>query len=492
MKAYQHLEDTFRQLSYLSYAKKICLWDEAVMMPVGASQARAEALSYLDTIERTQLVNHRVKKWLMAAKEAPLISPWQQANLKWMEIIYLRVSAIPNELLRRSRLATIRCEHAWRTMRAGNNWREFLPFLEENIASVKEIANIWGSVFNLDPYDSLLHYYSPGLSQAIIEPIFLELKKQLPVIMQKVMAKQQPGFDLTGVFPIEKQKQLALLLMRAIGFDFDHGRLDESHHPFCSGIPEDVRITNRYVENEFINGAFGVCHETGHALYVRNLPSEWRRQPVGELLNMSLHEAQALILEMQACRSREFMQFFSPLVREFFGELPQFSADNLYRQFIKVQPGLIRVDADEVCYPLHVILRYELEKKLINGEIVAKDLPELWDNAMQSFFGLSTKDNYRDGVMQDFQWSHGEFGYFPAYNMATIIAAQLFHAAKKAHPDILANIAQGDFSKLVNWLRINVYSLGRSMDMPDLIAQATGQPLSVDFFLNHLTDRYLA
>ncbi len=491
MKAYQHLEDTFRELSYLSDLKKICLWDEAVMMPIGASQARAQALAYLDKVEQGLLVNDNVKAWIKAAKNAQLSSPWQQANLKWMEILYLRASCLPADLIQRSRLAFVHCEHAWRTLRAENNWRDFLPLLEENVKVVKEIAHIWGDIFGLDPYDSLISYYSPGLSQAIIDPFFLELKKFLPVFMQEVMAKQKTVLAITGVFSIEKQKQLALLLMRAIGFDFNHGRLDDSHHPFCCGVPEDVRITNRYSENEFMNGAMGVCHETGHALYIRNLPAEWRHQPVGQVLDMSLHEGQALIMEMQACRSREFMQFFSSLVREFFGGMPPFSADNLYQQVITVQPGFIRVDADEVTYPLHVILRYELEKKLISGEITCKDLPELWDEAMRQFFGLSTKNNYRDGVMQDFQWAHGEFGYFPAYTMAAIIAAQLFHSAKKAHPNILNNLAKGDFEELVTWLRINVHSRGRSIEMSDLMAQATGQPLSIDFFLNHLRNRYL-
>ena len=490
MKAYEQLEKAFRRLAHLHHVSAIGNWDEAVMMPPGGAQARAEALADLEALQHELLVSDQIKAWLEESKKASL-STWQAANLKWMENLYIRASALPTDLVQRSKLAFIRCEQAWRIFRAENNWRDFLPLLEENVRLIKEIAHIKAATLGMNPYDSLIDEFSPGLSQAIIDPIFKKLTAVLPDMIQQVMSTQNQPHSTAGHFPIEKQRQIGLQLMRTIGFDFNHGRLDVSHHPFCGGVPQDVRITTRYAENEFTSALMGVCHETGHALYELNLPADWLKQPVGQALGMAVHESQSLLIEMQACRSREFMHFFSSLIQEFFGELPQFSADNLYRQFIKVQPGLIRVDADEVCYPLHVILRYELEKKLINGEIVCKDLPELWDAAMQRFFGLSTRDDYRNGVMQDVHWPSGAFGYFPAYTVGAIIAAQLFQSAKAAHPEIANDLSQGDFKNLINWLRTHIYSRGRSLAMADLIINATGRPLSEESYLNHIRTRYL-
>ncbi len=492
MKAYENLEAAFRQLAHLRHVGAICHWDEAVMMPPGGGHARAEALASLQALQHKLLVAPNMQEWLAEAKTATMLSAWQQANLHWMENQYSKASCLPTDLVQRSELAFIRCEQAWRTLRAENNWQDFLPLLTENVALVKEAAQIKADVFGIDPYDSLIDQFSPGLSQAIIEPIFNKLADFLPAFIQRVMAKQLPPQPIAGHFPIDKQRCVGLQLMRAIGFDFNHGRLDVSHHPFCGGVPQDVRITTRYTENEFVSASMGVCHETGHALYERGLPVDWLDQPVGEALGMAVHESQSLLVEMQACRSREFMQFLSALVKEYFGDQPHFSPENLYSHYTTVKPGLIRVDADEVCYPLHIILRYNLEKKLIKGEISCADLPELWHESMQHFLGLSTQKDYRNGVMQDVHWPSGAFGYFPAYTIGAIIAAQLFQTAKKQHPEITTEMSQGHFKTLVAWLRKNIHSQGRLLSMHDLLIKATGQPLTADFFMAHLQQRYLS
>lgn len=492
LNAYHNLKRVFRRLAHLRHVSSICHWDEAVMMPPGGGAARAEALAGLSALQHELLTDPQVKQWLAEVNQdaAALPSAWDKANLQWMENEYLKTSCLPTELVERSQLAFMRCEQAWRTLRAENNWRDFVPLLAENIALVREIAQIKAGVFGIDPYDSLIDQFSPGLSQAIIEPVFTELKAFLPDFIQQVMTKQTPPQSIAGHFTIEKQRQLGLQLMRAIGFDFNHGRLDVSHHPFCGGVPQDVRITTRYAENEFVSAAMGVCHETGHALYERGLPVDWLDQPVGEALGMAVHESQSLLIEMQACRSQEFIQFLSALVQEHFGARREFAPENLYRHYTTVKPGLIRVDADEVCYPLHIILRYELEKQLISGKITCRDLPELWHEYMQNFFGLSTRDDNRNGVMQDVHWPSGAFGYFPAYTIGAMIAAQLFHAAKQQHPELLAAIAHGNFKVLIHWLHDNVHSRGRLLSMNDLLQQATGQPLTVDFFITHLQRRY--
>ncbi len=488
--AYQQLEAIFRKINHLNHASAICHWDEAVMMPPGGGASRAEALATLHSLSHELLIDPKVGYFINQAKSITLESPWQQANLYWMEEAYRKANCLPTELVQQSTLAFIRSEQAWRNLRQANNWQDFVPFLSENIKWTREIAAIKAEVFSKSAYDCLIDDYSPGLSQALIDPIFDQLKGFLPVFIHEVMAKQSEPLSPKGYFTIDAQRQLGLELMRTLGFDFQHGRLDVSHHPFCGGVPQDVRITTRYTEEEFISSAMAVCHETGHALYERHLPIQWLDQPVGVALGMALHESQSLLFEMQACRSHEFMQFFSNLIIKQFGENSAFSVSNLYACYTQVKPGLIRVDADEVCYPLHVILRYELEKQLIAGKINVNDLPELWDQSMRQFFNLSTKNDYRNGVMQDVHWPSGAFGYFPAYTIGAIIAAQLFQEIKRQQPDILSQLSTGNFSNLVKWLGEKVHGQGRLLGMNALLTQATGSPLKVEPFIKHLQDRY--
>jgi carboxypeptidase Taq len=279
--------------------------------------------------------------------------------------------------------------------------------------------------------------------------------------------------------------------MKRVGFDFDHGRLDISLHPFCGGTPDDVRITTRYDEADFRGALMGVLHETGHALYERGLPIEWRRQPVGDARGMAMHESQSLLMEMQACRSREFTAFLAPLLRETFGGTgPVWEADNLYRLGTQVRRSLIRVDADEVTYPAHVILRYRLERAMIAGDLALADLPAAWNDGMKELLGIVPPDD-RQGCLQDIHWYDGAWGYFPTYTMGAMIAAQLFDAAKRANPGLLEELGAGDFARLLGWLRAHVHGKGSSRTTTEIVAEATGHPLDAAVFEAHLRRRYL-
>ena len=281
--------------------------------------------------------------------------------------------------------------------------------------------------------------------------------------------------------------------MRQLGFDFDGGRLDVSLHPFCSGVPEDVRVTTRYDTADFTQSAMAVLHETGHALYNKGLPAGWRRQPVGAARGMAVHESQSLIIEMQACRSGEFIGFLAPLVREALGGSgPAWSADNLRRHYRRVARSFIRVDADEVTYPAHVILRYRLERALVAGELSLDDLPDAWAEGLDSLLGIRPADD-AVGCLQDIHWYSGSWGYFPTYALGALAAAQLFAAALAERPDIPDAIAKGDFTPLLGWLRDAVH---RKASMPattdDLLREATGAPLGTAAFKAHLESRYLS
>jgi carboxypeptidase Taq len=263
-------------------------------------------------------------------------------------------------------------------------------------------------------------------------------------------------------------------------------------HPFCGGTPDDVRITTRYDETNFTRALMGVLHETGHALYERGLPAHWRRQPVGDARGMSVHESQSLLVEMQACRSREFLEFTAPLLRDAFGgKGPAWEPDNLYRIYTQVERGFIRVDADEVTYPAHVILRYRLEKAMVAGDLEVEDLPGEWNHAMRELVGV-TPPTDREGCLQDIHWYDGAWGYFPTYTLGAMTAAQLFAAAKRADTTIPAAIARGNFAPLLAWLRMNIHGKGSLLSTSDLLRQATGSSLDARIYEDHLKRRYLA
>ncbi len=493
MTPYQKLKRIFTQLSHFHYIQRIMTWDEAVMMPEGAGETRAEALATLSCVTHKNLVSKRNKNLLREAKQQQNLSFWDHANLHWMEKKYLQAACIPNKLTEKMTKETLICQQAWRKLRSQNNWREFLPYFKRVFKIIKEVADRRSDALQLQPYDTMLDEYAPGFNQKNIDEIFSKLKNSIPHLIAKITEKQahEPIKTLRGPFAIQQQKQLGLSVMRAMQFDFQHGRLDVSHHPFCDGAPLDVRITTRYNEKDFFSALMGICHETGHGLYEQGLPREWIDQPVGRIDSMAMHESQSLLIERQICCSLPFYQYLMPEIQEKFGQQDALSADNLYKMVTRVEPGFIRVDADEVTYPLHVILRYELEKKLFNAEITVQDLPGCWDELMQKYLGLSTKENDQDGVMQDVHWPAGAFGYFPAYTLGRLIAAQLFATFIKAEPNFYAELKQGNFQSLHRWLQKNVYAYAASLPTNDLLVQVTGKALDSDYFIRHVEERYL-
>jgi carboxypeptidase Taq len=299
-----------------------------------------------------------------------------------------------------------------------------------------------------------------------------------------------------GPFPVAAQRALGQALMQAIGFDVSRGRLDVSHHPFCGGAPSDVRITTRYDEQSFTQSLLGVLHETGHAKYEQGLPRRWAGQPVGSARGMSMHESQSLLSEMQVSRGLPFLRFLAPQLQRAFPEAFQrepraFSADNLYRLFTRVQRSKIRVDADEVTYPCHILLRYDLERALIDGRMRVEDLPEAWDAGMRELLQVPTGSDHRDGCMQDVHWPSGAFGYFPTYTLGAMTAAQLYACARRELPGLEAQIEAGRFENLNTFLRERIWSQGSLLGARELLQKASGEALDPRYFAAHLRARYL-
>ena len=495
MQAYTKLEKIFKKIGDVEGASAILHWDSSTMMPKGSGESRINQLSTLQTICHNMITAPEVSDLLDEAESNKKdLDGWQEANLKLMRHSWKHSNALSEDLVEELSKAGSQCELVWRTARKEDNFNQFANYLKKVLDLSREAAKIKSEVLDCSPYDALLDQYDHDRKSADVDKIFAELESFLPTFTQNVIEQQSRQFEffkLDGPFPVEQQKELGRGFMSLFGFNFNQGRIDESLHPCCGGVPDDIRITTRYDDEDFMSGFMGVLHETGHALYEAGLPEKWRGQPVGEALGMTMHESQSLLIEMQVSRSRNFLIYAAPIIASAFGkEGVQWGAENLHRLYNKVNPGLIRVDADEVTYPSHIILRYRIEKDLIEGNMEVEDIPEAWNNYMKELLGVTVPNN-RDGCMQDIHWADGSFGYFPTYTLGAMHAAQIFNAAKK-DDHIIDGIKKGDYMPLRDWLREKIHSQGSRYSSDELLKNVTGETLNVDIYKNHLRNRYLA
>lgn len=495
MTAYQELERRHARIAAIGDALGILGWDTQTIMPEGANDGRAEQTATLSVIAHELATDPRMADLLAEAEADTNLDAWQRANLREMRRHHIQSTAIPADLVEATSKAVSVCEMTWRAARAESDFAMLLPSLTEVLARVREGADAMGSVMGISAYDALLDSHDPGARAERIDALFADLSSFLPDLIGRVLDRQAAApaaVDPQGPFPVEKQRELGVRMMKRLGFDFSRGRLDVSLHPFCGGATGDVRITTRYDEANFTDALMGILHETGHALYEQNRPRAWLGQPVGQSRGMAVHESQSLLMEMQACRSPEFITWLAPVVRETFGgEGPAWEADNLRRLYSRVERGFIRVNADEVTYPAHIILRYRLEKALIAGDLTLPDLPGAWNDGMAELVGV-VPPNDRLGCLQDIHWPGGGWGYFPSYTLGAMTAAQLFDAARTADPEIVPALSRGEFAPLVAWLRVNVHETGCFHASGDeLLTAATGRPLDSSVFKRHLEQRYL-
>ncbi|ASA54482.1 carboxypeptidase M32 [Vibrio gazogenes] len=493
MNAYHQLVEHTKNIAHFEHLSAICGWDQAAMMPAGGAEARAQAMAALQ-VHIHQLMNQpQLTEWFAQAEQEPL-SAEQQAVLREMKRQWQQATVLPESLVQAQSIAGARCEHAWRQQRQDNDWAGFSANWEEVVKLSREEAQIRAAATGKTPYDAMLDLYEPGASTQTLDSLFDDVKSWLPALIDRVLEKQSHESILLprGNYPSETQKSLGLAVMKQLQFDFDHGRLDESTHPFCGGVPTDVRITTRYSETEFVQSLMGIVHETGHARYEQGLPKAYAGTPAGEARSMGIHESQSLFFEMQIGRNPLFINHLADLASQHFNAHndPVFAKANLQKLYSRVSKDFIRVDADELTYPAHVILRYEIERDLINGVIEFRDVPELWDHKMQNYLGLSTQGNYRQGCMQDIHWTDGSFGYFPSYTLGAMYAAQ-FMAAMKKTVDVDGVIHSGDLTPIFTWLSDNIWCKGSLLTTDELVKQATGETLNAEHFKAHLEGRYL-
>ncbi|MBB5349260.1 carboxypeptidase M32 [Desulfoprunum benzoelyticum] len=491
--AYGALVERFRQLARIDHALTFLNWDQLVMMPPAGNDSRAAAIAELTAMQHELLTAPVVGDLLQAARTQALAAP-EQCSLREMERQWQRAVCLPASLVKAQSLAGSQCEHAWRQQRRDNDWQGFVANFREVVRLSREEARLRQAVaadMFATPYDALLDLYCTGDDSAFIGQVFATLKAELPTLLAEVLERRQPAPSLAGTYPPAAQKTLSEEMMRCLGFDFSAGRLDVSMHPFSTGDRGDHRITTGFREDDFAGALQATAHETGHAGYEAGLPRQWDGLPVGQARNLCLHESQSLLFENQLFLARPFVAFLTPMIHKHLVESRHFSEEQLWRALTRVGPSLIRIEADEVTYPLHVVLRFEIEKALINAEIEPDDIPELWDLKMRQYLGLSTAGNFRDGCLQDIHWTDGSFGYFPSYTMGALNAAQLFAAIRRHFPDWREALARGDVAFVRQWLGEQVWSKGSTMESQDIMRQATGEGTNPGYFLDHLRARYL-
>ncbi|KEG13694.1 metallocarboxypeptidase [Trypanosoma grayi] len=498
MRAYKELERIFTQLYRYTHLLSLADWDSQTMMPRKGADARGAAMAELQVRMHEVITDRHIQVLIdEAQKAAEDLEPLQRANLREMRRAWELENLLPEDFVERKTILTTKAQQLWQTCRAENDFAGFLPTLKQLIELYREEGKLRAGTSGKDPYEALVDIYEPGMTLKRLDEIFGSVKSWLPALLKEVQAKQKSLnasiVEPKGPFPVEKQEALGRFCMGVWKFDFDGGRLDVSAHPFCGNSKEDVRITTNYRETDFDKSLLGVIHETGHAKYEQNCgPKGFETQPVRDARSLGVHESQSLFAEMQIGRSGAFMEFLAPKLSDYFGDQPAFTAANMKRLTQRVQPGRIRIDADELCYPLHVILRYEIERDLMDGKMEVEDLPKVWNEKMKSYLGLETLGNDKEGCLQDVHWSGGMFGYFPTYSLGAMLAAQLMNSVQKElGEEVVENcIRKGELEKIFSKQNEKIWQHGCSLTTDELIKQATGETLNPEYYRKHLERRY--
>lgn len=492
---YDELINELRQTAVLGSCGSLLGWDEQTYMPPGGSEHRADQLSLLAGLVHDRQTSPRIGELLSELEGSGELgqadSP-MAVNVRETRRSYDRATKLPRRLVEDLSRAVTLGQRAWVEARKQSDFSHFQPWLEKIVSLKREEAEAIGYGDGV-PYDALLDDYEPGAKTADIRAVFQPLRDELVKLVSAVHdSPRQPNTSLlTRRYPVEVQREFATRAARQIGFNFDEGRLDETAHPFCSGIgPGDCRLTTRYDEHHFPGAFFGVLHEAGHGIYEQGLDKDAFGTPMGETVSLGIHESQSRMWENLVGRSRAFWEhFYAPAQKAFPEALHDVAAEDFYRAINDVRPSFIRVEADEVTYNLHIMLRFELEQPLLTGDLQPADVPGVWNETFTRYFGLTPPDDAQ-GCLQDIHWSAGLIGYFPTYALGNLYAAQIFEAAQEALDDLDGQIARGEFEPLRTWLNETIHRRGKQYRPQRLVQVVTGQPLSADPLLRHLRGKF--
>jgi len=477
----------------LKAAAAVLTWDQKTYMPDGGAEARAQQLSTLQSTAHERFVAEETGTLLNRAADAiddPDPLDPDAALVRVTRRDYKRAVRVPSSLVAELSKAKSEAQQAWTQARQNDDFSQFAPHLERLVElSVKKAEAIG---YEDEPYDALLTEYEPGRTTTEVASLFDTLRDDLVPLVDTIDdAPQVDNSILRGTYPEAAQREFGRSVIEDFGYDFDRGRQDVSAHPFTTSFSaNDVRLTTRYDEANVASALFSTIHEAGHGLYEQGIDPSLDRTPLGDATSLSIHESQARLWENHVGRSRPFWRHYLPHLRDAFPDaLGNAALDPFYRAINRVEPSLIRVEADEVTYNLHVMLRFELERGLIDGSVSVNELPERWNDAMNEYLGV-VPDTDANGVLQDVHWSQGAFGYFPTYTLGTLTAAQFLEAIQDDLSDLSEQIADGHFAPLLDWLRTHIHQHGRILTAPDLLARTTDASLSADPWLRYVRDKF--
>jgi carboxypeptidase Taq len=482
---YEEFLDHVRKYSYVGDASGVLSWDQQVMMPEGGTPARSKQSSTLSTLQHELLTDDDLADWLEELDGA--VEGERQAVVREVKRSHERASAVPEDLVKRISEASSNALPVWEEAKAESDFSTFEETLEELVELRREYAEAIDP--DRDPYEVLFEDYEPYIDIETAEEILTELREELPDLIDAIAESDvEPADPFEGEYDEGSQEALVRDALDTIGYDWDRGRLDTAPHPFSTGTQFDARVTTRFAPEDPMGAVGSTIHEYGHASYTLGLLDEQYGTPLGESRDMTVHESQSRLWENHVGRSKPFWRLFAPRVEEHLGV--DASPQAFYEHANEVyDDNLIRVEADELTYHMHIVLRFEIERDLIRGDLDVSEVPQVWNDKMEEYLGVRP-DNDAEGCLQDIHWSHGNFGYFPTYSLGSVLASQLFAAAEDELGDLDDDIESGDFDRLYGWLNENVHEHGCRYTTPDLIQEATGEAFTAEYFLDYADEKY--
>lgn len=493
-KLFKEFKEKLLELWHINSALAVLSWDQEVYMPEKGADLRAKTIANLSGFLHEKFVSDDFAKLLKKIKkfyDSGELNEKESAIFREVWNDFSRESKLPVDFIKEKAEICSKAQSVWAEARKKSEFKLFQPYLEKIVTLKRKEANYVG--FKNSPYDALVNSFEPGMTSEELSIIFYELKEFLVDILKKIKkSKVKIKKDiLIGNFPIEKQKKFNRYVAEKMGFNFEAGRMDISTHPFSINFnSNDVRITTRYDEKKLFYSVGSTIHEVGHALYEQGIELKNFGTPLGESVSLGIHESQSRIWEKNIGQSMEFWRYFYPKIKEeFTGSFDDCELEDFYKAINLVEPSFIRTEADEITYNLHIILRFEIEKELIEGSIEVKDLPKIWNDKFKEYFGIDVPNDAM-GVLQDVHWSFGAIGYFPTYSLGNLYAAQLFYKMNKDIPDLKNEIILGNFENILAWLRKNIHIHGKLYSAKELIEKVTGESLSSKYFTDYITDKY--
>ena len=477
-------------ISDLAYTHAVLNWDMEIYMPKGGSDFRSQQISTLAGLVHDLSTSNEMGDLLAKLAKDDTLNAIERRNVQESVRLYERERKLDNDFVKRLSQAISQSYKAWMQARDKDDFKVFAPQLKEVFELSREKAARFG--YQGHPYDALLDEYEPGMKTNTLDTVFSGVKSKLGAFINKIKDQEAPDQAILNAdFPIQAQEALCKTIATGLGFDWNRGRLDISEHPFTTSFnPNDVRITTRYKENNLLESVWGVIHEVGHGLYEQGLPDSQYGLPAGEPVSLAIHESQSRLWENNVGKSFNFIDAYWDTFQNSFPEaFANKSSQSFFKAINKIEPNLIRTDSDEVTYHFHILLRYEIEKGLMEGSLDILDLEDIWNSKIKEYLGLDVPSP-KLGVLQDIHWSHGSIGYFPTYSLGTFYAAQFYATAAKAIPDLDHQIHHKNFAPLLVWLRENIHRLGHQYDSEELCLKVRGEPLNYNYFDEYIHHKF--